>query len=310
MSTIAAPLTPLYQLGELARASRPLIRRRHKFGGSVRNPGPMYQLGAAAQIVGATAPIAAVATTAAITAAAGGSAAAAGTTAGAVAGPIGAAVGAIIGIVAGLMAAHELRARQARNENAAVNLGVQGFDEGVKQLAAAYRAGQISTTDVQQGLQVIMGNYWNEVGAQIQPGRNGCSVGAACPPDTSPAGGPGYTPSEHGAQPCTGAIGAACCIGCYPLSESITNPNGILAALAGQSSSTNGPYKAEVLAVGASKYGTNFRAAYTLDFTPPAPSPGPIAGLASAIGPTAVGGSGGSVLVPLAVFLLAFFLLR
>jgi len=267
---VLAPEIPLHSLGAGARG--PLVVRHRRPSRTVYAPKtPLYQLGywqlsglgSGAQIVGATAPIAAVGTSAAIIAAAGGTEAAAGTTAGMVAGPIGAAVGAIIGIVAGLMAAHELRVKQAKNENAAVNLGVPGFDQGLHQLQQAYKAGTISATDVQQAVSVLLQNFWAEVAPNIQPGRNGCNNGSSCPPDTS----------AQGRQPCQGNIGAACCVGCYPLTESITNPDGVLAALAGQSTSKGGPFTAQIMAVGASKYGTSYRAPYSLDFTPPPPPP-------------------------------------
>jgi hypothetical protein len=267
---VLAPEIPLHSLG--AGATGPLVVRHRQPSRRVYAPKtPLYQLGywdlrglgSGAQIVGATAPIAAVGTSAAIIAAAGGTEAAAGTTAGMVAGPIGAAVGAIIGIVAGLMAAHELRVKQAKNENAAVNLGVPGFDQGLHQLQQAYKAGTISANEVQQGISVLLQNFWAEVAPNIQPGRNGCNNGSSCPPDTS----------AQGRQPCQGNIGAACCVGCYPLTESITNPDGVLAALAGQSTSKGGPFTAQIMAVGASKYGTSYRAPYSLDFTPPPPPP-------------------------------------
>jgi hypothetical protein len=239
--TTYAPRTPLYQLG---------------YAG-------LGELGAPAQAIAATAPIAAVATTATI------ASVGAGTAWGAAAGPIGAGVGAIVGIIAGLMAGHELRAKQAKNENAAVNLGVPGFDQGLRQIQQAYIAGKISAADVQQAVGVLLQNFWQEVAPNIQPGRNGCNSGSSCPPDTSAAG----------KQPCAGNIGAACCVGCYPLTESITGQSGVLAALSGQSTSKNGPTKAEIMAVGASKYGTSYRAPYTLDFTPPpAPAGGNVTG--------------------------------
>jgi len=265
---VLAPEIPLHSLG--AGASGPLVVRQRRPSRTMYAPRtPLYQLGywdlrglgSGAQIVGATAPIAAVGTSAAIIAAAGGTEAAAGTTAGMVAGPIGAAVGAIIGIVAGLMAAHELRVKQAKNENAAVNLGVPGFDQGLHQLQQAYKAGTISATDVQQALSVLLQNFWAEVAPNIQPGRNGCSNGSTCPVEIP------------GKQPCQGNIGAACCVGCYPLTQSITNLDGVLAALAGQSTSKGGPFTAQIMAVGASKYGTSYRAPYSLDFTPPPPPP-------------------------------------
>jgi hypothetical protein len=274
---VIAPEIPLHLLGP---ATGPIVYRPRRPSRTTYAPRtPLYQLGYAElgnldagspQILAASAPIAAVATTAAITAAAAGSGAAYG----AWAGPIGAAAGALVGLIAGFMAGHELRKKQAKNENAAVNLGVPGFDQGLRQLQQTYKAGQISAADVQKGVSVLLNNFWQEVAPNIQPGRNGCNSGASCPADTS----------ASGRQPCQGNIGAACCVGCYPLTESITGPSGVLAALAGQSSAKNGPTTAEIMAVGASKYGTSYRAPYTLDFTPPATPASSVTGtLTSAI---------------------------
>lgn len=252
-----APRTPLYQLSYSELAG----------------------LGAApGQIVSATAPIAATATTAAIS-----SFATAGTTFAAAAGPIGAAVGLVVGLIGGLLAGHELRAKQARNENSAVNIGVSGFDSDLKKVWQAYKSGQIDANGAAQAIQQgVLPGYWTVVGPQIQPGRNGCSDGMSCPIQTP------------GKQPCVGSIGAACCIACYQLSAGINGPNGALAALQGQSGSTQGPYIAEIPQVYGSKYGAQSRSAYTLDFTPPA-SAMSVSGALSSI----TGGTGGSSLLPL-----------
>lgn len=282
---VIAPHTPLFMLGD---SRGPVVVRERRPSRHTRAPRtPIHQLGARdlrylragglgaepGQIVSATAPIAS---------------AAAGTIATSIpaiasfAGPIGAGVGLIVGLIGGLLAGHELRIKQAKDENSAVNLGVPGYDSGLRQLQQAYKAGQISAADVQQGITVILQNYWQEVAPHIQPGRNGCNNGSSCPPDTS----------AQGKQPCQGDIGAACCVGCYPLTESITNPNGVLAALAGQSTSKGGPFTADIMPVGASKYGTSYRAGYTLDFTPPATS---ASSLTSMLAP----GASGSSLMPL-----------
>lgn len=257
---VLAPEIPLHSLGADARG--PLVVRHRRPSRTVYAPRtPLYQLGwydlqglgTGAQIVGATAPIAAVATTSLLSSF---------TTVGAAAGPIGAAAGAIVGLIAGFMAGHELRKKQAQNENAAVNLGVPGFDQGLRQLQQNYKAGQISAADVQQGVSVLLQNFWQEVAPNIQPGRNGCNNGSTCPIEIP------------GKQPCQGSIGAACCVGCYPITQSISNPDGVLAALAGQSTAKGGPFSAQIMAIGASSYGTSYRAPYTLDFTPP---PRPVA---------------------------------
>jgi hypothetical protein len=276
--TVAAPEIPLYQLGNLDRADRRALIRRHKLGATVHAPAvPLYQrghLGAAAQIVGASAPIAAAATTAAIT---GGSAAAAGTTAGAVAGPIGMAVGAVVGIIAGLLAGHELRAKQARNENSAVNIGVSGFDSDLKQIWQAFKSGQIDASGVLQAIPTVMQGYWTVVAPQLQPGRNGCTNGTSCPIETP------------GKQPCVGSIGAGCCIACYQLSPALS---AVELAVQGQSPSAKGPYVAEIPQVYGSSYGASSRAGYTLDFSPPATASSSVSSALSSL----TGGSGSGLL--------------
>jgi hypothetical protein len=273
MPNVSAPLTPLHSMG-VQHFDRHRIRRHHKIGNAVRSPRtPIYQLGyfgAAAQIVGAAAPIAAAGT----------SAIAASTAAGSFAGPIGAGVGAIVGIIAGLLAGHELRAKQAKNENSAVNIAVQGFDADVRQIQSAFKSGQIDTSGVLQAVATVMPGYWTVVTPQLQPGRNGCSSGSSCPVETP------------GKQPCVGSIGAGCCIACYQLTPGITGPNGIVAAVQGQSQSSQGPYVAEIPQVFGSSYGASTRGAYTLDFSPSA-SAG--SGLTSALSSI----TGGSSLMPL-----------
>lgn len=288
MSTVLAPVTPLY----LGRPTGPVMLKRSRPSSRIRAPRtPLYQLGYAelcglgavpGQIVAAASPIAATAASAI---------AATSETVGAFAGPIGAGVGLVVGLIGGLLAGHELRAKQAKNENSAVNIAVPGFDSDLKQVWNAYKSGQISATDTQTALeQGVMPGYWTVVVPQIQPGRNGCNGGSSCPPE------------NPGQQPCVGSIGAACCVGCYQLTPSIVGPNGALAALQGVSGSPKGPYIAEIQQVFGSKYGATSRGAYTLDFTPPA---GGVTGtLASAL----TAGTPGSSLMPLLLIGAALFL--
>ena len=205
-----------------------------------------------------------------------------------IAGPIGAAAGVIIGLIGGLMAAHALRAKQAKDENSAVNLGVSGFDSDLRQINQAFNSGQIDAAGAEQAVQVAMQNYWALVTPHIQPNRNGCAGGANCGAVDQ------YCKSM--------ANGAACCVGCTALSPSITGPNGVMAALAGQSQAKNGPNVSNIQKVYPSKYGTSARGAYTLTWQQ----------LASA----SVGGSiqsaisGGNPLLLVGLALGAFFLLK
>lgn len=209
---------------------------------------------------------------------------------GAAAGPIGAAVAVGIGLIAGLLAAHEQRKKEAQNENAAVNLGVSGFDQGIQQIVQAFTSGSEDVSTCEQAAELLITNFWDEVNGKIQPGRNGCNTGASCPGQSIPA------------NYCSGSIGAACCVGCESLVRSITGPDGVLAALAGSSTSKSGPTSADIYQVFASSYGTSGRAGYTVTFTPPGG-----AGALNSV-ESAVGGGNGLLLIGLA--LGAFFLLR
>jgi hypothetical protein len=298
MSTavVTAPQIPLYQAG--AQYRRPARARMQHTVGAPQIP--LYQLGylgaVPGQYVAAAAPVAGAVTTGVV------ASVGAGTAAGSWAGPIGAGVGLVVGLIGGLLAGHELRAKQARNENSAVNLGVSGFDSDLKQIQQAFKSGQISATDAISAVeQTIMPGYWTVLTPQIQPGRNGCNSGASCPPDTS----------AQGIQPCKGNIGAGCCVGCYQLEPSISGPNGVLAALAGQSGSKGGPYTADIHIVAGSSYGASTRGAYTLDFTSPASAASSLtSSLTSAITGAGTGGSGSSLLPLLLIGGLALVALR
>ena len=125
---------------------------------------------------------------------------------------VGVAVSIAASIASALLGAHNARIKQARDENSAMNLGVQGYDQGLAQVNAAYNARQIDASQAIGFVRQIFANYWAEVSPHIQPGRNGCSNGSSCPP--WPAGGNG----------CSGNIGAACCVGCYDLAGD-SNPH-------------------------------------------------------------------------------------
>jgi hypothetical protein len=131
---------------------------------------------------------------------------------GAAAGAAVAGIGAVVAIGAALWAAHEQRKKQATNENAAVNVGVQGFDQDIRTVNQAYNSRQIDAPSAIQLVQQVLAQYWALVTPVIQPGRNGCSGGQACPPVTS-------------TSPCSGSIGAACCVGCYDLAGNGPQPH-------------------------------------------------------------------------------------
>jgi hypothetical protein len=116
-------------------------------------------------------------------------------------------------ISGGLIAASAKRAAAARSENAAVAAAVPGWDAGVRQVVAAYNAGQLTLAELYQFMAVpqsndaslpstagvLWSNYWNETGPQIQAQRNGCQTGTVKQPT--------------GVSFCSGSYGASCCVG-------------------------------------------------------------------------------------------------
>jgi hypothetical protein len=275
-AVVRAPRVPLREMGWLAGvpASETRTRMYAPAPATWAPEIPFYQLGylgqSAGRIVSAAAAPAGAATTAATAAAAG-----------SWAGPIGAGVAVVVGLIGGLLAAHALRKKQAKDENSAMNLGVQGFDDGLRQIQSDFNAGRIDANGAMQAVQVLLSNYWDLVSPYIQPGRNGCQSGAACP---------SMVPANY----CSGDIGAACCVGCADLVPSIAGPNGVMAAIAGMSGSSSGPHTAEILKVFGSKYGGRERGAYTLDFKAPE---GALSSLTESVQGSVAGGS--SSILPL-----------
>jgi hypothetical protein len=174
-------------------------------------------------------------------------------------------VGVAVTVFAILWGRHEVRLRQAHDENSAVNLGVTGFDQDVQTVNQMYNAGQIDAATAIRALQQALAQYWALVGPRIQPDRNGCANGNAC----------GHMQGIllGGKQPCVGDIGAACCVGCAPLYYSLyaqgtekgVNPNGVGMVTALQ----HGGGPSVVKTVYGSSYGAKTREAYTLQWGHP-----------------------------------------
>jgi hypothetical protein len=159
-------------------------------------------------------------------------------------------VGAIIGgLIDAFAAASAKRASQARDENSAVAAAVPGWDQAMAQIAQYYNSGQLSATDVNNAVDAIWQNFWNETGPRIQPGRDGCQSGKVVQAPTQTfCGGKTY--------------GAACCVGYDDLKNSNNNVKNAVK----QTENTGAPANAYILPVFASKYGGINRPGYTLTF--------------------------------------------
>lgn len=179
---------------------------------------------------------------------------------GAAAGVALAGIGVVAIIAAALWAAHEKRKAQAQDENTATNVGITGYDSDLRLINQYYVSRQIDAVSAIQLVQSVMQHYWALVGPHIQPGRNGCQGGGVCPTPT-------------GTNPCSGDIGAACCVGCYDLagqSEPHLFPGfslpmyfGIAGTIAVLQQGGGTVYYQQVYP---SSYGTKGRAAYTLNW--------------------------------------------
>jgi len=178
---------------------------------------------------------------------------------GAALGAITAGIGVAVTIFAVLWSRHQMRAKQAKDENSSVNLGVSGFDSDVQVINQQYNAGNIDLQTALKAVQQAYAQFWAITTPHIQPGRNGCTGGSSCAGMIATA--------KTGKQSCTGDKGAACCIGCVPLYYSLYDPGNWTGA------SPQGPGIVTVLmagggvstckTIGASSYGTKARTGYT-----------------------------------------------
>ena len=179
-----------------------------------------------------------------------------------------------IGVVAAaifgaLMAASAKRAAEARSENAAVAKEIPQWDAGVRQIVAAYNSGQITMAEAAYGLGtprtgqqgVLWQAYWNVVGPQIQPGRNGCKSGTVDQGDVSFCGGNAATVNSR-------TYGAACCVGYDNLDVGSLY---LVTALKQADANPGMPVTSKAVpTVYASKYGGINRPGYNVVFKKPA----------------------------------------
>jgi hypothetical protein len=148
-----------------------------------------------------------------------------------------------------LLGASAKRAKMAIAENTAVNKAVSWFDQGVKEVVDSANNGQLSANEALQYCDLLWTGWWDQTAPSIQVGRNGCNSGSSCTAVTM--GCPGRN------------IGAACCVGCDEIRQSINNLRAMFSA---------GRGSARIYQVVANaKYGTMGRAGYTVSYRPPNP---------------------------------------
>jgi hypothetical protein len=160
-------------------------------------------------------------------------------------------IGAIIGVGLVLWQGHLARAKGAKDENAALNVLVPGFQGSVQAEFDALNGGQVSPTTALQDLEAIRVSYW----AAIAPYQKGAGQHThPCTPN--PAGrcdrGDGY-----GATKCDKTCTAGCCVGCGAIEPIICNAKSIIMA-------GGGSFKTPV--IGGSKYGYSGSPSYVLSY--------------------------------------------
>jgi hypothetical protein len=288
--TVMASRVPIYQLGFV---SDPRPRHMYRPSPTLIAPQiPLYQLGSLAadpaKIIGVAAPVAAKGTTAALTAFTSISSAAVPL--------IGAAVAVLVTVIAGLWAAHEARAKGAREENTIVNSVVSTFDNALRAIFAAANssdpAQQIPASEAISQCQQLLATCWQKLAAvRGLPGvADNSGGGANCGTYT-----PGVTTPCSPGHPCGKSCTAGCCVGCNDFWPSI------LDAIAVFSNPNGGTVN--VCTVYGSKYGASQRGGYSLTYKPPASA---VSSIESAL----TGASGGSLIPLLAIGALAFFALK
>lgn len=160
-------------------------------------------------------------------------------------------IGAVIGIGLTLWMGHLARAKGARDENAALNILVPGFQQSVQAEFQALNAGQASPTTALQDLETIRTSFWTAI-AKYQTGP-----GQHTHPCTPIASGGCDRGDGYGITPCDKSCTAGCCIGCDAVEPIICNAKSIIMA-------GGGSFKTPV--IGGSKYGYTGSASYVLSY--------------------------------------------
>jgi hypothetical protein len=188
---------------------------------------------------------------------------ASGTALGSWAGPIGAGVGALVGVIAGLWAAHDARAKGAKDENTILNSAVQTFDSSLSAIFQAANSGQIAPADAQAACSQLLQTFWSSM-AQYQtlPGTadasgHGANCGTYISGQTVPC-------SPQGAPKCDKSCTASCCVGCNDFRPAVLDAIAVFGKASGGT--------VNVCTVYGSKYGLAQRSGYSLTYTPPAGS--------------------------------------
>ena len=173
---------------------------------------------------------------------------------------------------------HSARLKGATAENTAADEVVPAFDADIQATNAAYLAGEITIAQAESALVAILANCFNSLQALV--GKPGTAWSGSA------------SSASAGQVPCNKACTVSCCIywndlfcAIYGCAQFGSGKGGALSALQGQSTASSAigggwlaggsyfSYVPEVYPPDDSAYGNFSRAAYILDWAPPATTP-------------------------------------
>lgn len=164
-------------------------------------------------------------------------------------------IGAIVGIGLTLWMGHVVRAKNARDENAAVNILGPGFTDAFQKEFAALNAGQVSPTTALNDLEQIRQTYWSAIAQyQTKTGQHThpcVALPAGCDKGLNSAG------QVIQITKCDKSCTVGCCIGCNVIE---------IAVCKGKQAIMNGGGTFTVGAAAGSKYGYVGSPKYTISY--------------------------------------------
>lgn len=162
----------------------------------------------------------------------------------------------ILGVVGGLLKAHEVRLRNAKNENQYIQQVTAAYDEGLKQLFSDANAGNLTASEAINECHAISKWCWDQISSW--QGQAGIAA-TPCVSNFHPA--PPDADNNDGTI-CNKQCTAGCCVGCNDLDSGIENCIYVF-------SQGGGTAKIPTVNPSPSKYDNPGRVGYTLTYSPP-----------------------------------------
>ena len=123
---------------------------------------------------------------------------------------VGSAVSVIGGLVMGLLANHDRRVKEAKEENAALNMAVAAFKSDTATIFTALNNGDITEAVAVSSVVTVRNWFWQYMKQYVQP--KCINDRSQCKSTTAKA--PNGTAGPKQPNPCSGSCCATCCIAC------------------------------------------------------------------------------------------------